>query len=181
MEWQWHQLDHMQIICSSLQTDNRANTSSLKFYRPDALLDVQPTVSKHWRQLTAVASITLWANERTKIGTELTVLLQNEILHIFWLTLSSQFSFNQRFLLLVEVWPCPQPLRNFEWVFTCQTPFRQRESTEQILMSWHLHNNAMCFVVGPDSRLRYDTGKAGRTLKIFHSYSIGLCDVAAWL
>jgi len=28
---QWHQLDHMQIICTSLQTDNHASTSSLKF------------------------------------------------------------------------------------------------------------------------------------------------------
>jgi len=31
MEWQWHQLDHMQIICTSLQTDNYASTSSLNF------------------------------------------------------------------------------------------------------------------------------------------------------
>jgi len=29
--WQWHQLDHMQIICNSLWTDNYACTSSLKF------------------------------------------------------------------------------------------------------------------------------------------------------
>jgi len=35
--WQWHQLDHMQIICTSLQTDNHASTSSLSFYKPDAL------------------------------------------------------------------------------------------------------------------------------------------------
>jgi len=27
--WQWHQLDHMQTICTSLQTDNHTNTSSL--------------------------------------------------------------------------------------------------------------------------------------------------------
>ena len=31
MEWQWHQVDHMQIICTSLQTDNQASTSSLYF------------------------------------------------------------------------------------------------------------------------------------------------------
>jgi len=31
MGWQWHQLDHMQIICTSLQTDNHASTSSLNF------------------------------------------------------------------------------------------------------------------------------------------------------
>ena len=45
--WQWHQLDHMQTICTSLQTENHTNTSSLKFYRPDALPGAQPTVSKH--------------------------------------------------------------------------------------------------------------------------------------
>ena len=27
--WQWHQLNHMQIICTSLQTDNYSSTSSL--------------------------------------------------------------------------------------------------------------------------------------------------------
>ena len=39
MGWQ-HQLDHMQIICTSLQTDNHATyaiTSPLSFYRQDAL------------------------------------------------------------------------------------------------------------------------------------------------
>jgi len=29
MGWQWYQLDHMQIICTSLQTDNHASTSPL--------------------------------------------------------------------------------------------------------------------------------------------------------
>ena len=27
--WQWHQLDHMQVICTSMQSDNHAGTSSL--------------------------------------------------------------------------------------------------------------------------------------------------------
>jgi len=31
MDWQWHQLDHMQIIRTSLQTDNHASTSPLSF------------------------------------------------------------------------------------------------------------------------------------------------------
>ena len=30
-EWQWHQLGHMQV-CTSLQTDNHASTSLLKFF-----------------------------------------------------------------------------------------------------------------------------------------------------
>jgi len=31
-EWQWHQLDHMQV-CTSLQTDNDASTPPLFFTR----------------------------------------------------------------------------------------------------------------------------------------------------
>jgi len=49
MGWQWHQLDHMQIICASLQIDNHASTSPLSSYRPDALPAAQPTASKHWK------------------------------------------------------------------------------------------------------------------------------------
>jgi len=29
--WQWHLLDHMQVICTSLQTDNHTSTSALVF------------------------------------------------------------------------------------------------------------------------------------------------------
>ena len=47
----WHQLDHMQTICTSFQTDNHTNTSSLSFYRLDALPVAQPTVPKHWRNI----------------------------------------------------------------------------------------------------------------------------------
>jgi len=51
MEWQWHQLDHLQIICTSCQTDNHASNSSLNFfYRLDVLPNTKSTVSKHWRQ-----------------------------------------------------------------------------------------------------------------------------------
>ena len=45
-EWQWHQLGHMQV-CTSLQTDNHANTPPLVFYKPGALPAAQPTASKH--------------------------------------------------------------------------------------------------------------------------------------
>jgi len=49
MGWQWHQLDHMQIIYTLLQTDNDASTSALSFYKPDVLPAARPTASKHWR------------------------------------------------------------------------------------------------------------------------------------
>ena len=37
--WQWHQLDHMQTICTWLQSDNHTKTTSLNFYSPDAVPD----------------------------------------------------------------------------------------------------------------------------------------------
>ena len=48
MVCQWYQLNHMQIICTTLQTNNQAHITQ-HFYRPDALPDAQPTVLKHWR------------------------------------------------------------------------------------------------------------------------------------
>jgi len=45
-EWQWHQLDHMQVS-TLLQTDNHSSTPPLSFYRPDALPAAQQTASKH--------------------------------------------------------------------------------------------------------------------------------------
>jgi len=47
MGWQWHQLDYIQIIGTSIQRDNYASTSPIIFYRPDALDDAQPTMSKY--------------------------------------------------------------------------------------------------------------------------------------
>jgi len=50
-DWmQQHQPDHLQITCTLLQTDNHAYTSSIKFYRLNALSDTQPTVSKYQSQ-----------------------------------------------------------------------------------------------------------------------------------
>jgi len=43
-EWQWHQLGHMQTICTSLHTDNHASTPPRSFCRPDALPAGQPSV-----------------------------------------------------------------------------------------------------------------------------------------
>jgi len=37
----WHQLDHMQTICTLLQTVNHTNTSSVDFHRLDALPGTQ--------------------------------------------------------------------------------------------------------------------------------------------
>ena len=52
---------YMQVICTSLQTDNHASTSPVSFYRPDALPAAQPIASKHWRHK---PSTKLWYNKQ---------------------------------------------------------------------------------------------------------------------
>jgi len=39
-EWLWHQLGHM-LVCTSLQTDNHANTPPLSFFTGSTTLDFQ--------------------------------------------------------------------------------------------------------------------------------------------
>jgi len=45
--WQWHQLDHMQIICTTLQTDNHASTSSLT-----NTTDLMKMLLQNWKEMT---------------------------------------------------------------------------------------------------------------------------------
>jgi len=44
--WQWHQLDHMKIICNLFLTDIHTSTASLNYYGLDALPATQQKVSK---------------------------------------------------------------------------------------------------------------------------------------
>ena len=57
MGWQWHQLNHMQAICTSLQKITTPAPHQSDFYGPDALPDTQPTASKHWRPDTTTTTI----------------------------------------------------------------------------------------------------------------------------
>jgi len=47
MGWQWHQLNHMQAIRTSLQKITTPAPHHSDFYRHDALPDTQPTASNH--------------------------------------------------------------------------------------------------------------------------------------
>ena len=49
MVWQWHQLNHMQAVCTSLQKTTTTTPHQSDFYGPDAFSDNQSTASKHWR------------------------------------------------------------------------------------------------------------------------------------
>ena len=52
MEWQWHQLDHMQVICTRSRQITMPAAHHSDFYKPDALPAIRPTASKHWRHTT---------------------------------------------------------------------------------------------------------------------------------
>jgi len=45
-EWQWYQMDHMQI-CTLTQTQPRQHPTTWFFYRPYALPAAPPTALKH--------------------------------------------------------------------------------------------------------------------------------------
>jgi len=72
---QWHQLDHMQTICTSLQTDNHTNTSSLILYRLDALPEAQPTGVKASKALNDLVLNILINSQRSASSGELSTVL----------------------------------------------------------------------------------------------------------
>jgi len=52
MGWQWHQLECMQIICTSLQTGNHASTSPLNFLQTRCSSNTQETqTQKRWTRI----------------------------------------------------------------------------------------------------------------------------------
>ena len=59
MGWQWHQPDHMQVICTSLQTDNHASTSSLTFL-PGWMSFLPPNQQRQSRDMKGVAKCRKW-------------------------------------------------------------------------------------------------------------------------
>ena len=92
----WHQLDHMQIICTSIQTDNHASTSPLSFYRLDALPAAHRTASKHWRQI-----------KRTTTPYD-TILMQ-------------KFPRQKHLSVVYNKWNSPSSLILLTWQFTTET------------------------------------------------------------
>jgi len=73
-DWQWHQLGHMQTICTSLQRDNHASTYHSVFYRPDALAesgDLTVFFSKWPTNSVKALKAVRWLNTHTHIRSQL--------------------------------------------------------------------------------------------------------------
>jgi len=69
MGWQWHQLDHMQIICISRQTDNHASTSSLNFSWCPAISvkALKTNFATHFTKIIMKDSSTPWTHQCTML------------------------------------------------------------------------------------------------------------------
>jgi len=63
MGWEWHQLDHIQIICTLLQTDNHVSTSPHSFFLQAGCPSCHPTNSV--KALKATGGYKLSANIQT--------------------------------------------------------------------------------------------------------------------
>ena len=83
---QWHQLDHMQAICTSLQTDNHTNTPSLNCYRPDALPDAQPTLATSTQYRSCQSTSAAWTGAQQQTSRTLLLLLINVTCLGHWVT-----------------------------------------------------------------------------------------------
>jgi len=57
MGWQWKQVDHMQIICTSLQADNHASTLSLNFLQAGLSSRLPTNIVKALKAFGIIASI----------------------------------------------------------------------------------------------------------------------------
>jgi len=78
IKWQWYQQDHMQTICTLLQSDDLDSTSSLNFYRLDPLADAQPTMSKQRKH-------PWWITIGRNIEKELKSAIQDDVnIHHVW-------------------------------------------------------------------------------------------------
>jgi len=70
-EWQWHKLGHMQV-CTSLQTDNHASTSLLKFFLQAGCPSYRPTNSVKALKAIALKALNLFtvSKDETKRWTQ---------------------------------------------------------------------------------------------------------------
>ena len=100
MGWQWHQLDHTQIICTSLQTDNHASKSPLPSFFTGRMPFLPPNQQHQSTEGTKnryvfflfrnnTDNITRWRKEHSKLTVEATTYAhQSHGRHNEWLVLT---------------------------------------------------------------------------------------------
>ena len=102
--WQWHQLDHMQTICTSLQTDNHTNTSSLIFVLSGCSSWHQATMTKHRRH----------NNPSIKISWSIGTVKQRRQLNLRWCWTWSRAGGSDELHTIPAASPAPESCRWME-------------------------------------------------------------------
>jgi len=97
MGWQWHQLDHMQIICILLQTDNYASTSSLKFLQAEC---------SSWHSANSVKALKATVSDSLKCSVSFRLPQLNWTVYsvIFALYWKWKLEYEHAFYCLIEIW-----------------------------------------------------------------------------
>jgi len=95
MVWQWHQLDHMQIICTSLQTDNHASTSSLNVLQAGCCF---------WHQTNSVKALKAICCTRVLVSIE--IVIKFMALSFLWSVEFQAKPWNLKFTNLTTEFPC---------------------------------------------------------------------------
>jgi len=90
----------MQTICTSLQTDNHANTSSLNVYRPDALPDAQPAVVGPLVTFNIAACWTVVEGTDVDLGAALESFFSTLLVRMFRL-MNAQYALDDRYVACV--------------------------------------------------------------------------------
>jgi len=125
MGWQWHQSNHMQAICTSLQKITMPAPHHSDFYRPDALPDTQPTASKHWGNRTTVIHqqiLKMWQDKHT----------QSQYLVVWW---------NKSFICHFE-----SLLKHFLWSTCFFTIIMQSRQLHTAMIHSHISAYSFCLI-----------------------------------
>ena len=121
--WQWHQLDHVQTICTSLQADNHANTSSLNFLQ---------TGCTSWRPTNSVEAL-----KAITIATCVSVTEQYNSIPDKGQWCPAAWTVT---VGLLSHWPCVTDLSGFIRAYTGRWAPRLQSSQEYDMLcsNWHL-------------------------------------------
>jgi len=107
---QWHQLDHMQTICTLLQTDNHTNTSSFKFTdRALYLTPKQPCQSTEGI-VTNIELIPKCSNAKLNLTSCICTSITNYKKNLYFSTANQWFKFNNYDSSVLPYDYIPRPL-----------------------------------------------------------------------
>jgi len=154
MGWQWHQLDHMQFICTSLQTDNHTSVSSLNFFTGRMLFlmpnqQYQSTESVKLKQ----ASTAIVATARNTMSTDRESYLEGGAICT---------PYNTWYLRPMRVWPHTRHLHQISYFEHLHHVTNSKTDKKTYIKNWiaHIWHHLQCLQRGLITDLQTHTTSA---------------------